>query len=92
MPYYVYILTNYKQTVLYTGFTGNLVERVFQHKTGKVKGFTEKYKTNILIYYEQFKDIHEAKAREQAIKKWNRGWKEQLISQSNTEWVEIFIV
>lgn len=92
MPYYVYMLTNFKKTVLYTGFTGNLADRIYQHKTGKVKGFTEKYKTNILVYYEEFKDVYEAKAREKAVKKWNRAWKEELINASNPEWEEVMII
>ena len=90
--YYVYILTNFKKTVLYIGFTGDLIERMLQHKTGKVKGFTQKYKANILIYYEQFKDVYEAKAREKSMKKWNRACKEELINKSNPEWKEIMIM
>ena len=70
--YYVYILTNKNKTVLYTGFSGNLADRVIQHKSGEVAGFTNKYNVNTLIYYEEFEDIFEAKQREKAIKKWNR--------------------
>jgi putative endonuclease len=92
MKYYVYILTNYNKTVLYIGFTSNLPLRIEQHKSGEVEGFTKKYKTNTLIYYEEFSDVHEAKAREKAMKKWNREWKENLINKSNPEWHEILIV
>lgn len=91
MPCYVYILTNFKKTVLYTGFTGNLVERVYQHKAGTVEGFTKNYKANILIYFKVFENIEDAKARERAIKKWNRAWKEELIRKSNPEWKEVLI-
>jgi putative endonuclease len=92
MKYYVYILTNFKKTVLYTGFSGNLQERIQQHKVGQADGFTKKYKANILIYYEEFADVNEARARERAIKKWNRAWKEELIAKANPNWDEVLIL
>ena len=92
MKYYVYILTNFKKNVLYIGFTGDLPQRIMQHKAGKVEGFTNKYKTNILIYYEEFEDINAAKSRERAMKKWNRAWKEDLINKANPEWKEVLII
>lgn len=90
--YHVYILTNKSKTVLYTGFTGNLSERIAQHKAGEVKGFTKKYNVNSLIYYETFDDIESAKQREKALKKWNRAWKENLINKSNPNWDEVLII
>lgn len=91
MAYYVYILTNFKKNVLYIGMTGNLEQRMFQHKSGEVKGFTEKYKTHSLIYFESFEQIEDAKKRERAMKKWNRVWKEDLINSVNPEWNEVQI-
>lgn len=90
--YYVYILTNKNKTVLYTGLTGNLSERIVQHKSGQAEGFTKKYKVNTLIYYEEFADVFEAKQREKAIKKWRRAWKEDLIKQANPNWNELLIM
>ncbi len=90
--YYVYFLTNKNKTVLYTGFTGNLVERTAQHKAGQVKGFTKTYNVNLLIYYEEFENVSDAKAREKAVKKWNRAWKEELINASNPDWNEVLIL
>ncbi|MCF8496562.1 MAG: GIY-YIG nuclease family protein, partial [Alphaproteobacteria bacterium] len=78
--YYVYILTNHTKTVLYIGFTGNLSERVAQHKSFQIEGFTKKYKTATLIYYEVFERVEEAKAREKSLKRWKRAWKEELIA------------
>lgn len=89
--YHVYILTNYTKTVLYIGFTGNLEERITQHKSFQVAGFTKKYKTDRLIYFESFENAEDAKRREKAMKKWNRQWKEDLINQSNPEWYEVTI-
>ena len=90
--YYIYILTNFKKTVLYIGFTSNLQQRVEQHKAFEVEGFTKKYKIDRLIYYEVFNEIQEAKMREKAMKKWNRAWKEELIEKSNPHWNEIVII
>ena len=89
--YCVYILTNRDNKVLYIGFTGNLKERIYQHKTGLVKGFTEKYNVNRLVYFEHFNNIDDAKRREKAMKKWRRSWKEELISKSNPSWAEVLI-
>ena len=89
MAYHVYILTNRTHSVLYIGFSGKLTERLAQHKAGEVKGFTQKYNVNKLIYAESYDDVNEAKAREKALKKWNRAWKEELIAKINPEWKEI---
>ena len=91
MAYAVYVLTNYNRTVLYIGLTSNLIQRVEQHKKNAVEGFSRQYNVNIPIYYELYDHIYEAKARERALKKWYRAWKEELIAQSNPEWEEIFI-
>ncbi len=92
MSYYVYILINHTKTVLYIGFSGNLQQRIDQHKSGEVEGFTKKYNVNRLIYFEEYDDIIVAKAREKAMKKWNRAWKEELIVKSNPNWDEVLIV
>jgi len=67
--YHVYILTNKNKTVLYIGFTGNLKQRIEQHKSFEIDGFTKKYNLNKLIYVEEFENIDDAKAREKAMKK-----------------------
>ena len=71
--------------------TGNLRQRIYQHKSREVEGFTRKYNLDILIYCEEFDDINDAKMREKAMKKWNREWKENLINRSNPKWEEIVI-
>lgn len=90
--YYVYILTNFRKTVLYIGFTGNLVQRMEQYKTFEVEGFTKKYKTDRLIYFEAFEDVHDARTREKALKKWKRAWKEELITKMNPNWEDVVII
>ena len=66
--YYVYILTNASHKVLYTGITNDLERRCYEHKYKLVKGFTQKYNVNKLIYFEIFEDIDLAISREKQIK------------------------
>src|SRR5688500_15495432 len=87
---WIYILTNVNKTVLYVGSTTNLMERMWQHKTKFFpKSFSAKYNTSFLIYFEEFTDIHEARARETFIKKKTRDWKYQLVNRMNPSWVEL---
>jgi putative endonuclease len=65
--YYVYVMTNARNTVLYTGVTNNLQRRVFEHKNGIGSAFTKKYKLNKLVYYEVGENVLAAIAREKQI-------------------------
>ena len=82
---YTYIMSNVHRTVFYIGVTSDLETRVYEHETGLGKGFTKKYNCVDLIYYEIFDDIESAIAREKAMKKWNREWKERQINTLNPE-------
>ena len=88
--YYVYIMTNKHNTVLYTGVTNELERRVWQHKH-KVnpRSFTARYNICKLVYYEWFKDINAAIAREKQIKGWLRAKKIALIESKNPEWKDL---
>ena len=88
--YFVYILTNIRNTVLYVGITNNLIRRIYEHKNKIVKGFTEKYNLTKLVYYEIFEDPLNAIAREKAIKNLLRRKKEQLIKSVNPEWKDLY--
>jgi putative endonuclease len=70
--YYIYILFNKHNTVNYTGITGDLKSRVFEHKNKLINGFTKQYNVNKLVYYEDFDNPREAIEREKQIKSWNR--------------------
>jgi putative endonuclease len=83
------MLTNAYHTVLYTGVTSDLQQRVLQHRNGEVGGFTTKYKTTILVYFEEYSDIRDAIAREKQLKSWSRDKKEQLIAGYNPKWQEL---
>lgn len=87
--YYVYIITNRKNGVLYIGITGNLKQRLYQHKRGNSKSFSARYKLNQLVYYEFFEYPYLAIKREKQIKKWNRSWKVNLIRDFNPDWEDL---
>jgi len=78
--YYVYVLTNRTNRVLYIGVTNNLERRIFEHKNKLVEGFTKKYNLNKLVYYEATNDIDGALERERQLKNWHRDWKINLIN------------
>lgn len=87
--YYVYILTNANHTVLYTGVTNDLERRCYEHKHLKIRGFTNKYNVDKLIYFEEYDFIDLAIAREKQIKGYSRAKKNALIDKSNSEWKEL---
>ena len=91
MQYYVYMMTNKHNTVLYTGVTSNLIKRVYEHRNhADPNSFTAKYKTEKLVYYEYTGDVRVALEREKQIKKWNRNRKEELIHSMNPEWLDLY--
>ena len=88
--YYVYIMTNKHNTVLYTGITNNLKRRIYEHKEKLVAGFTNKYNITKLVYYEVFDDPENAISREKQIKAGSRQKKIQLIASINREWRDLY--
>jgi len=88
--YYVYIMTNKSNTVLYTGVTNSLTRRVYEHKEKPVDGFARKYKITKLVYYELFEDIENAIFREKQIKGGSRQKKIELINSMNMGWRELY--
>ena len=87
--YYVYILTNTHHNVLYTGVTNDLERRCYEHKQKKIKGFTQKYNVDKLIYFERFDSIDSAIAREKQIKGFSKEKKLALINKANNDWKEL---
>jgi putative endonuclease len=87
--YYVYLVTNWNNKVIYVGITNDLERRIYEHKEKFVKGFTEKYNVNKLVYYEQTPDINAALNREKEIKKWRREKKNRLVVNTNPLWRDL---
>jgi len=88
--YCVYIMTNKRNTVLYTGITSNLNKRIYEHKENLIEGFTKKYNVHKLVYYEVFNDVEEAILREKQIKAGSRNKKIKLISSMNPNWKDLY--
>ena len=88
--YYVYILTNKNNTVLYTGVTNDLKRRIYEHKEKLADGFTKKYNVNKLVYFEQGNDIKAAILREKRIKAGSRQDKVNLINSLNKDWNDLY--
>ena len=89
--YYIYIMTNKSNTVLYTGVTNDLIRRVYEHKNYLSKdSFTARYKVNKLVYYETTSNVYSALEREKKIKNLLRNKKEELINQFNPVWNDLY--
>ena len=87
--YYVYILSNWDDSVIYIGVTGNLPRRLYEHRNGLVEGFTKQYNVHKLVYYEYTNDVYSAISREKQLKQWRREKKNQLIEAMNPQWRDL---
>ncbi len=87
--YYVYIMTNLRNTVLYTGVTSNLGKRVYEHKNKLIEGFTKRYNVTKLVYFVETNDIEMAIEKEKQIKGWLKKKKIDLINSVNPKWVDL---
>jgi putative endonuclease len=87
--YYVYILTNKSNKVLYIGVTNDLERRMYEHKNKMIDGFTKKYNLTKLVYFEASTNINSAIEREKQLKNWHRDWKINLIEEFNPEWKDL---
>lgn len=90
MNYYIYIITNRYNTVLYTGVTNDLVRRIYEHREKLTKGFSKQYSLNKLVYYEIFSDPQSAIEREKQIKAGNRRKKIELVESTNPSWRDLW--
>lgn len=90
-PGFIYIITNKYQTIVYTGVTSNLPQRILEHKEKRYpSSFSARYNVDILVYYEQFQWIGDAIAREKQIKAGSRETKNELIRFLNPTWQDLF--
>ena len=86
----VYIVTNKRNGTLYTGVTSNLSQRIYQHRSGIIEGFTKKYNCKILVYFQQFETMEQAIRWEKIIKSKTRKEKLELIESKNSEWNDLY--
>ena len=87
--YYVYILTNWNNNVMYIGVTNDLRRRLYEHKNKLIDGFTKKYHVHKLVYYEHTSDVRAAIAREKQLKGWLRAKKNALVKTMNPQWKDL---
>ena len=87
--YYVYILSNQMNSVLYIGVSNDLIRRMYEHKNKLVNGFSKRYNLNKLLYFEKTRDIEAAILREKKLKNWHRQWKLNLIKENNPEFKDL---
>ncbi len=87
--YYVYLLSNKNNNVMYVGVTNDLMRRIYEHKNKLIPGFTCKYNATKLVYFEDCGDITDAIEREKVIKKWSRKKKDALVDTINPAWKDL---
>ena len=93
MHYFVYILSNFTNSTIYTGVTNDLVRRVYEHRHDiDPKSFSARYKTHKLVYFEDTPDVRAAIEREKQIKSWSRAKKNRLIEGKNPTWQDLYPV
>ena len=88
--YYVYFTTNKNNNVIYVGVTGNLLQRIYQHKNKIFEKKKKKYNVDKLVYYEIYNNIEDAIRREKQLKNWHREWKMRLIEEHNPEFNDLY--
>ena len=86
----VYILASKRNGTLYIGVTSDLIKRTWEHTNDSGEGFTKRYRVHRLVYYELHEDMESAIRREKQMKKWNRGWKLELIEKQNPDWRDLW--
>jgi putative endonuclease len=89
-PGYVYIMASGRNGTTYVGVTSDLIARAYQHRNGLVAGFTRKYGCKLLVWFEAYDNLQDARARQRQLKKWNRQWKLSEIEAQNPEWVDLY--
>ena len=88
--YWVYILASGRSGTLYTGVTGNLAKRVYEHREGLRPGFTADYGVKRLVWCADFPTALEAITSEKRIKRWRRAWKLEIIERANPQWLDLY--
>ncbi len=87
---FVYMMASRKNGTIYIGVTSDLLKRVYEHRHGIVAGFTKKHGCKLLVWFEAFDDLQQARHRELQMKEWKRSWKIKRIEEENLEWDDLY--
>ena len=87
---FVYIMANRKNGTIYTGVTSDLIKRIYEHREGMIGGFTKRHGCKLLVWFEAFDDLQEARLRELQMKEWKRAWKIKRIEEENLDWNDLY--
>lgn len=89
-PGFVYLMAKKRNGTIYLGVTSNLPQRAYQHRNGLLEGFSKDNDCKLLVWFEVYDDLQEARRRELQMKKWKRAWKLELIEKENPQWKDLF--
>lgn len=89
-PGFVYLMASQRNGTIYLGVTSILPQRAYQHRHGLVPGFSKDHDTRILVWFEAYDDLQDARRRELQMKKWKRAWKVELIERDNPHWRNLY--
>jgi putative endonuclease len=89
-PGYVYLMASQPNGTIYLGVTNDIPKRAYQHRNGLIDGFTKKHGCTLLVWYERFECIQDARNREHQMKSWKRAWKLRIIEERNPQWRDLF--
>jgi len=87
---YVYIMASRRNGTIYIGVTNDLIRRIAEHRSGKIRGFTSKYGCKLLVWFEAYDEMEQARLRELRMKEWKRQWKLRVIEEMNPDWNDLF--
>ncbi|MEM6475305.1 MAG: GIY-YIG nuclease family protein [Pseudomonadota bacterium] len=87
---FVYIMANRRNGTIYIGVTSGLAKRAWEHREGRIEGFTTKYGCRTLVWFEKYESIETAITREKQMKEWKRAWKLRVIEEDNPNWDDLF--
>ena len=87
---YVYIVASQRNGTIYLGVTSDLPKRIYEHRNGLIRGFARKYGCKLLVWYQAFDDLDEARRRELQMKEWRRAWKLHAIEATNPDWNDLY--
>ena len=87
---FVYLMAGRKNGTIYIGCTSNLIQRVYQHREGLIEGFTKDKGCKLLVWFEAYADLQEARRRELEMKEWKRSWKIKRIEEANLDWKDLY--